>query len=636
MKHVVVGTSGHVDHGKTCLIKALTGTDTDRLKEEKKRGITIELGFANMPCDEGVQIGIVDVPGHEKFVKNMLAGIGGIDLVLFVVALDEGVMPQTREHFDIIKTIGVNQGILVFTKKDMVDDDFAELVVEDTKEMVKGSFLENAESIMVSAYTGENIEVLRRMIIDRVKNCIEKRNEPELFRLPIDRVFTMEGFGTVITGTLMEGSVSVGDEIFAYPSGRAMKVRGIQNHGNSVETAYAGQRTAINLSGIKKEELERGEILCREDSIPLTTRADALIKLFDDTKRVLKSHDMVHISYGSAQTTCKMILLDKDVIKAGEEAFVQLIFEEPVPLKNGDKYIIRFISPVESFGGGFILEPMARKHKNPGEEVINKLQMLEGEDILDRIEAAISNRYGTFPSIHEISVALNLTEKEVEEALEKLKKKKILYTLKSGSFIHKQYYDAVDAFVEGMLKEYHTLNPVSEGMEKQELISKLIARFHVEEPRAEELLYELIKRGVVSTNESAVKLIGFESSYTGSLQEMHDTIREIYKKAGIEALTVDEIIIGFKDKKTAKQIVGNLLKEGAIVRLSPALYIDKDAFDYAVKMLKDGIMANPNQEITLGEYRDMLETSRKFAVQLLEAFDSLKITKKIGDARKLV
>lgn len=636
MKHVIVGTAGHVDHGKTCLIKALTGTDTDRLKEEKKRGITIELGFATMHCDEDVQIGIVDVPGHEKFVKNMLAGIGGIDLVLFVVALDEGVMPQTREHFEIVKSLGVKKGILVFTKKDMVDDDFAELVVEDTRELMKGSFLENAEAVMVSSYTGENIEYLRKTIISMVMDGAAKRDEPELFRLPIDRVFTMEGFGTVITGTLLEGSVAVGDEIMAFPSLQRVKIRGIENHGAQIEKAYAGMRTAINLSGVKKEDLERGEILGRIDRIPMTTRVDARLKLFDDTRRHLKNHDLVHISYGSAQTVCKVVLLDTDIMNAGDEALVQLIFDNEVPLKHGDKYIIRFYSPVESFGGGVVLEPEARKHKTADDKVTDILKDLESEDELVKIEAFFKNRYGRFPDASYVSKVLNYTVKDTEEYLEKLKKKKTILALKTTGFMHKEYYEMVVTYVEGIVKEFHLLNPIAPGMEKQELISKLVSRFHVEEEIADELVFELIKRGTLEANESVVTMVGFESSYTGSLQEMRTAIETIYLKAGIEALTTDEVVSGFKDKKAAKQIVTNMLKEGILVRLTPAVYVKKEAFEFALAKLQEGVKANAEGTITLGEYRDLLNTSRKYAVYLLEAFDQMKITKKVGDARILL
>ena len=299
MHNIIVGTSGHVDHGKTTLIKALSGFDTDRLKEEKKRGITIDLGFANLPNDAGLHIGIIDVPGHEKFVKNMLAGIGGIDLVLLVVALDEGVMPQTVEHFEILKMLNIKRGIIVLTKCDIADEEWQDIVEEDVRTMVEGSFMESSPCIRVSAYTSENISKLNEMIINMVSDIRGRKNDEELFRLPVDRVFTMEGFGTVITGTLQEGCVSVGDEIMLYPKERLVKIRGIQSHGQKEEKAFAGQRVALNLLNIKKEDIERGDILAYKNSIIKTKRIDVYLELFESSKRELKSGDRVHLNYGS-------------------------------------------------------------------------------------------------------------------------------------------------------------------------------------------------------------------------------------------------------------------------------------------------------------------------------------------------
>ena len=636
MKNIIVGTAGHVDHGKTCLIKALTGTDTDRLKEEKKRGITIELGFASFPPKDDIHIGIIDVPGHEKFVKNMLAGIGGIDLVLFVVALDEGVMPQSREHFEIMKSLGIRKGILVFTKKDMVEEEWAQMVEEDTRQMVKGSFLEDAPSVMVSSYTGENIDALRELIFSMVKEGSTRQEEKELFRLPIDRVFTMEGFGTVITGTLLEGSVKVGDEIMIYPGEQIAKVRGIQNHNAAEETAFAGQRTAINLTGVKKEDINRGDVLAVKDGLPLSNRMDVKVRLFDDTRRQLKSHDHVHISYGSAQTVCKVVLLDRDILASGEEGLAQLIFDQPVPVRHGDKFILRFYSPVESFAGGTVLEPEARKHKKMGEEVLLPLQMLSGNEILDKVEAAIMNRSGQFPEVETLSRVLDLGEDKTSECIEKLKKSKKILAVKQTGFIHKTYWEEVVSYVKQLMEEFHLFHPMAPGMERQELNNKMGTRFHLTPQRQEDLLLELLKRGILEARENVVTLIGFESSYSGSQTVMKEAIETIYKEAWLEAPATEDVLKGFKDKKEAKQIIANLLKDGVLVRVNPAVYMKKEAWEKAVELLKQAVGQSESGEITLGEYRDCLNTSRKYAVQLLEAFDQQKITKKNGEARVLL
>ncbi len=633
MKNIIIGTAGHVDHGKTCLIKALTGTDTDRLKEEKKRGITIELGFANMEATKDCRIGIIDVPGHEKFVKNMLAGIGGIDLVLFVVALDEGIMPQSREHFEIIKALGIKKGILVFTKKDMVEPDWADMVIEDTREMVKGSFLEDAPYLQVSAYTGENIEELKQMILSMVKEEGNRREEAELFRLPIDRVFTMEGFGTVVTGTLLEGSLKEGDEVMIYPGEKKVKVRGIQNHNSGAKEAFAGQRTAINLAGIKKEELNRGEVLARVDSMVPTSRMDVTVKLFDDTARRLKNHDRVHISYGSAQTMCKVVLLGEEYLTAGQESFAQLIFDEPVAMRHGDKFILRFISPVESFAGGRVLEPDARKHK--GKE-FPSLTLLQSDAIEEQVEGAMLNRFGNITTVKDLAKVLCFTKAELENTLEKLKKSKKIFAIHGTGFVSKSYWEMVVEKSTKLLEEFHVTNPIAQGMEKQEFKSRLGQLLHLKEEQPEDILFELVKRGLVKAVENQIALVEFESSYTGSLAEMNQTIIKIYENAGKNALTTEEVISGFKDKKMAKQIVNNLLKDEIIVRLSPAVYIEKSAYEEALALLKEAIGNSETGTITLSEYRDLLETSRKYAVQLLEAFDTKGITKMQGEARVLV
>lgn len=308
-------------------------------------------------------------------MKNMLAGIGGIDLVLLVIALDEGVMPQTVEHFEILKMLHIKQGIVVFTKADLVDEDWAELVNDDVDNLVKGTFMEKAGRIQVSAYTGKNIDVLKQMIVDKVRVAGGRRQEKELFRLPIDRVFTMEGFGTVVTGTLLEGCCQVGQEVELYPTERTVKIREIQTHGHRVDMAYAGQRTALNLVNIKKDEINRGEVLAAQDSLLKSQFIDAKVQLFSSTDRELRNGDRVHINYGSAQAICKAVLLDKDVLSAGEEAYVQFRFDEPVAVRRNDRFIIRFYSPTITFGGGIVLEAEALKHKRNHEEVIDSLHI---------------------------------------------------------------------------------------------------------------------------------------------------------------------------------------------------------------------------------------------------------------------
>lgn len=634
MQNVIVGTAGHVDHGKTCLIKALSGIDTDRLKEEKKRGITIELGFANLIDTDGVHIGIIDVPGHEKFVKNMLAGIGGIDLVLLVVALDEGVMPQTVEHFEILKMLQIRQGIVVLTKSDTVDSDWADMVEEDVRELIKGSFLEQAELIRVSSYTGENIDVLRQKIVTMAKQAGKRREEKELFRLPIDRVFTMEGFGTVVTGTLVEGMCEAGEEVMVYPQERLLKIRGVQSHGQKEEKASAGQRTAINLAGIKKEELSRGQVLAYPGSLVNSTMVDATLRLFDSTQRKLKNGDRVHLSYGSAQAIGKVILLDCEVVEAGQEALVQIRFDDPICVKRNDKFIIRFYSPVETFGGGTILNPAADKHKRGQEDIIESLRLKKTGTDMEILEQMVNEESRRFPEAKDLAAWMDLTVSEAEQMLDTLRNKKKILHLNDGSFVGKAYWEKVSELANQVLVHFHRENPIVEGMDREELKSRLAERMHLKSgKKAEALMAELEKRKVITIQGSIVSVAGFTVSYSDEASQMMTDMENIYKKAGIEVPSTDELVGAYKDRKQARQVLSELTKKGILVKAGTGVLMHKEHWDRALSVLRDHLASHP--QITLGEFRDLLGTSRKYAVMLLETYDQMKITKKIGDARVL-
>lgn len=635
MQNVIVGTSGHVDHGKTCLIKALSGIDTDRLREEQKRGITIELGFANLPNDEGLHIGIIDVPGHEKFVKNMLAGIGGIDLVLLVIALDEGIMPQTVEHFEILKMLHIRQGIIVFTKADLVDDDWAELVEEDVSAMVEGSFLEHADRIRVSSYTGQNIPELKKMILDKVRSVGIRRSEPELFRLPIDRVFTMEGFGTVVTGTLLEGSCRAGEEIMVYPEERLIKIRGIQSHGEKEEAAYAGQRTAINLAGVKKEELSRGQVLAAPGTLTDSNFLDVKLTLFNTTERQLKNGDRIHFNYGSAQTIAKAVLLDQENIGAGESAYVQLRFDESLAVKRGDRFIIRFYSPVETFGGGIILDACPGKHKRHQEELISALKIRETGTDEEILELVLKEESIGFPSSHHLAAKLNWTDSETEKLLEKLKKQKKALSLNDGNYFHKSFWERVTGKTRELLEVFHRENPIASGMEKEEIKSRLMDAFYLTDPKkGDVLLNELLKRGIITAAGSAVALSGFEAQYSDAHSGMRETMLAAYLAAGFEAPSTDDMISQFNDKKQAKQVLNDLFKDGTLVKLNPGAYLHKTHFDKAMALLRTHY--ETHSTMSLAEFRDMLGTSRKYVLLILDYLDQQKITKLQGDVRVLL
>lgn len=635
MQNIIVGTAGHVDHGKTCLIKALSGFDTDRLKEEKKRGITIDLGFANLPNDAGLHIGIIDVPGHEKFVKNMLAGIGGIDLVLMVVALDEGVMPQTTEHFEILKMLHIRRGILVLTKCDIVDEEWAELVEADVEDMVKDSFLEGAPVVRVSSYTGENIPQLRDMIIRMVSDLGARREEAELFRLPVDRVFSMEGFGTVVTGTLQEGTVTAGQEVMLYPRERLVKIRGIQSHGKREEAAAAGQRTALNLQGIKKEEIRRGDVLAYPGSLVRSILADVKLSVFQTSGRELKSGDRVHFNYGSAQAIAKAVLLDAERIGPGESAYAQLRFDEPIVLKRDDRFIIRFLSPVETFGGGIVLDAAPVRHKRGESQALEVLKVKERGTEPEVLELMVRETSRQFPPGSRLATAMNLSRARAEYLIEKLRADRRILILADGSVIHMDYWNEIAAFAEELLVVYHRENPISEGMDKEEFKSRLNEQFRLGDiRRAAVLLAELVKRMAVKTQGAFVAGKDFSTEYSKELRGMMEQIGAEYARAGIEAPLTADVLNLFRDKNRAKQIIADMHKNGRLVKLNPASYMDSRAFEQVV----DGLRTHMGKSggFTLAEFRDMWGTSRKYAVQLLEYTDKKKITKMVGDKRILL
>lgn len=635
--HANIGTIGHVDHGKTTLIKALSGFDTDRLKEEKKRGITIDLGFANLPNDAGLHIGIIDVPGHEKFVKNMLAGIGGIDLVLLVVALDEGVMPQTVEHFEILKMLNIKRGIIVLTKCDMADEEWQDIVEEDVKAMVKGSFMEGAPCIRVSAYTSENISKLNEMIINMVSDIGGRKNDEELFRLPVDRVFTMEGFGTVITGTLQEGCVSVGDEIMLYPKERLVKIRGIQSHGQKEEKAFAGQRVALNLLNIKKEDIERGDILAYKNSIVKTKLIDVYLELFESSKRELKSGDRVHLNYGSIQVIAKVVLLSKTSLKAKEGDFAQIRFDEEVCIKRDDRFIIRFLSPVESFGGGRVIDTMPQKHKKQDEEVLKICELKRDGDIELITELKIKEESARYFNKQKFASILNVSGVELKKTLDKLVADKKIIELSDSSIIHSEYFDRVREYVKELLLNFHKDKPITEGMDKEELKSKLVEKFRLRDPKKSGLLLaELVRIKEVKTKDKYVADIAFSPTYSKELSNMQEQIRQTYVTAGIEAPSTVEVVADFKDEKKARQIIEDMHKSGDIIKINPATYMDKEAYEAVLVSIRSLVENSPEANFSLAEFRDAHSTSRKYAMAILEYLDKKKITKLVGDRRILL
>ncbi len=631
MKNIIIGTAGHVDHGKTRLIKALSGIDTDRLEEEKKRGITIELGFAHIPNDAGYNIGVIDVPGHEKFIKNMLAGIGGIDFVLFVVAADEGIMPQTREHFEILQALGIDDGIIAITKTDMVDEEWLELVQEDIRDYVEGSFLEGKPMIPVSAKSGENIDLLKEEIIRKCDRESKRIEAPEMFRLPVDRVFTKSGFGTVVTGTLMDGTCSLNDEVHVFPEETPTKIRGIQTYGNDVEQAVAGQRTAINLSGVRKEDIRRGDVIAAKSAVSVTGMLDVKLKIFDSSERMVLNNSRVHLYCGSKEVLTKVILMDRDALSAGEEAYVQFRLEEPIAVRRGDRFIIRFYSPIITIGGGQILDAVPEKHKRNRENVLEGFRMLESGNISDIFVLKTGGHkfYSKELLLQELGMLPETGNREIERCIEEGK----LVELEDGTILAASKFQMMTNRLIQLLQEYHESNPLAEGMPKQELQSRLRDTWHIQEDKIIlGAVHRLMNLGTLTDCGKTVSMQGFEAVLTPEQEKLKERIAGIYKDAGIEIPKNDEIYALDSDKRVINAIFDRLYKEGVLVKVDPSYNISQEGWNRVAAAART---AGAEGSFVLADFRDTLNTSRKYASVYLAALDRAGITVFDGERRRL-
>lgn len=640
MQNVIIGTAGHVDHGKTSLIKALTGIDTDRLREEKKRGITIENGFANMPNDLGFHIGIIDVPGHEKFVKNMLAGIGGIDLVLLVISLEEGLKPQTIEHFEIIKTLGIKKGIIVYTKLDSdvkVDFDILKTQVAD---LTKDSFLENAKSICVSAYTGQNIDILKGLILDSIKDISKRNDNKELTRLPIDRVFTMEGFGTVLTGTLMEGKIDVGDELMIYPTQKVVKVRKLESHNESVPTAYAGQRTAVNLLNVKKDEVSRGDVLAAKSSIIPSDIIDCKLKMFKSASRKLKNGEKVHFNYGSNQTIAS--------VKIISDEYVQFKFEKPVPVKRGDRYIIRFVSPVETCGGGIILGIDSKRYKSEGGIALNHFKLIDSSEEQIVLNEVINDTSVDFPEVSFIAKKINYAIDDTISLLKELNTKKEIVIIGNDAndinnitlntiVISIKFYEGIKRYVSDILNKFHRENELLKGIKKDELKGLLFKRYSkVGDTVFEKLINYLIYDSAIKQDGDLISNVDFNVVIDDQMTQLINDIEKRYIESKFEPPDNKSIIEEFaekrlNDKMKLRQILVDLAKEGKLIKLSNEYYIHENSFNKAIAKTKE--FFEKNDKMAMTDLRDMLETSRKYAILIIDYFDQKRITELHGQYR---
>jgi len=655
MKSIIVGTAGHIDHGKTALVKALTGIDADRLEEEKRRGITIDLGFAHLDLaapsnkmhdkttnGETLRLGFVDVPGHERFVRNMLAGVGGIDLVLLVIAADEAIKPQTREHFDILQLLGVQRGLTVLTKSDAVDAETLDVVRLEVSEFLHGTFLDTPKSIIaVSSLTGAGLDELKQKMVAAAAE-VQPRDSRAIARLPVDRVFTMKGFGTVVTGTLVAGTIHREDELEVFPSGRRVRVRGVQVHGQTAEAAVAGQRTALNLAGASTEDLSRGMTLAPPKMFATTRRADVSLRLLASAPHALKNRARVHFHSYTMETVAEVVLhkgkeLDPTFAKnakvghpqllPGHEAFARLKLPEAALLLPGDRFIIRQFSPVVTIGGGVVLDaaPIPRMQGQ-----IDFLKVLADGNAEAILKARIARQHRQGISMSRLVLETGWARPAIEVWLEELVRTGAV--VRAGEmFLHTPAFETLKLRIVSAAENFHRKNPLVGGISKEELRAQADATVDVFEPVAAmlnrekkiEIIGDLVRlpgRGVVMKDEEA---------------ESRKKIEDVFAAAGLKVPALHEVIAGLKiDKVRAQKLVTLLLRDKVLIKVSGELVFHHSA----LQELRRHLAAHKVRSATIdvARFKELTGVSRKYAIPLLEYLDRERVTKRVGDAREIL
>ena len=627
MKRIVIGTAGHIDHGKTTLIKALTGIDCDRLKEEKERGITTELGFAHWRLDEDLLVGIVDVPGHEKFVRHMVAGAWGIDTVLLVVSADEGVMPQTREHLDICEMLGLSKGIVVITKKDLVDGDMVELVEEDIKDFLKGRALEGAPVVAVSAYTGENLDVLRTML-GEMADTIEERSREGIFRLPVDRVFTLKGLGTIVTGTCISGSLSTGEDVELFPSARRARVRSIQAYHDDVREATAGQRIALNLQGLDRQEVERGSMIGRPGTLLLTSRIDASLKLLKLPIKPIRHDSILRFHIATTQEEARLVLLESDQIEPGQEQFVQFVFKRPIVVLPGDRFILRGSYAVQTVGGGSVLDIMPARHKRKTDTLPEVYKALKTGSDLEKMAYHIMK--GSYRGVRQETLSIMIgKDGALTEKMGAILTKSSDVRLVGQTYIHstfwKSYKDRVLAFVD----EYHKANPLKVGISKEELRSRL--------PATDVQVFQAALDECSANGHIVLEKDRVTSGAHARANQNNETEKKIVEALRSSAFTPPgpkDLAAGVGiNEKNLRELLDRLAFRGGVVKVAQDMYFHPDMIEEVKNKAVDFLKRH--QEMAPTDFKTELNLSRKFLIPLLEYLDQIKLTIRKGDKRVL-
>jgi selenocysteine-specific elongation factor len=631
---VIMGTAGHIDHGKTTLVKALTGIDCDRLAEEKKRGITIELGFAHWDMPNGKRLGIIDVPGHERFVKNMVAGASGVDFVLLVVAADEGVMPQTREHLEICTLLGVKHGLVALTKADMVDADWLELVREDLSGVLAGTFLEEAQVLPVSSHTGDGLEEVRQAVQDMAAGFAVRRRS-DLLRLPIDRVFTLRGHGTVVTGTLVSGAVRIGEEVELYPAGTRAKVRSLQSHGDSVEEAPAGRRTAVNLAGLEVEDITRGEVVARPGTLFPSTVWDVELTYLASAGKELKHRKELHFHHGTKEVLARIYLLDRDVLKPGETAICQVRFSDPMPAVYGDRVVLRSFSPLRTIAGGMVVNPLGRKVKRFSDDAMARLERLRSEDPADVVTAQLELAGAEGLTFAQLMTMSNLESKALDKTMQQLMSKgaAFLFDKDARGFVAGAEVERLAAGAVEAVAAYHKAKPMEQGVVRGELASSKWGRA-LPEKLIHFVVERLVKQKALVAEAERVRLPEHKVSLAADQEKLQATIKDAYTAGGITPPNVRDVLdplgVAFKE---AAPVFRLLVQAGELVKVKEDMYFHAPAMQRLQDMVVGFI--TENGQMTAPDFKELTTLSRKFAIPVMEYLDKEKVTVRVGDARVL-
>ena len=628
---LIMGTAGHIDHGKTTLVKALTGIDCDRLAEEKERGITIELGFAHLDLAGGMRLGVVDVPGHERFVKNMVAGAAGIDFVLLTVAADEGIMPQTREHLEICSLLGVRHGLVALTKADMVEQDWLEMAQEEVASYMNGTFLEGAPVVPVSARTGVGLDNLRAAI-RTLASGLEERRTTDLFRLPVDRVFSMKGFGTVVTGTLVAGSVRLGEDVVVHPRGLEAKVRGLQSHGEQVEEALAGRRTAVNLQGVDVTALERGDVLARPGTLFLAPAWDVELTCLSSAPRSLKHRKEIHFHHASREVLARVYFLDRDELKPGETAVCQMRFAEALPAVCGDRVVARSFSPLRTIAGGVVLNPVAGKirRRSSGVETLQALAVaLAGGDGPERVRLRLELAGSTGVTLAELPAFTGLGRKALESALAELSAKGNIFLTdkEERRYLSESGFANLAAGLEAFLSRYHKRHPDRAGAPRSEIASGWAK--DVPSRLAHFVAERLIKRKRLEAEGDMLRLSGHEASLAEDQAALRAAILSAYENGGMTPPNLKDVLEPLN--VTFKQAAGTfkaLQDEGVLARVKEDMFFHASAMRSIIDSVRNFL--EQGGEMGPPEFKELTGLSRKFAIPVMEYLDREKITVRVG------